>query len=348
MTRSSKKALESVGIVLAVLTLSTMLSGCGLGIFHMGKYEWQASNSAPKGCPMKLVVGGFLLPDDGQQYIPSAILHEGWGNSVSAHVVGDQYKAVPDGLTVTFYSYFEDKFYSGTFELPRERIAQRFAEGYRTRREKSGRGNFDVLVAGVAPGGTVAVWLEGIGRTEEVFFGKAREAVDIDWHDAMRMPERLDRKAEAEESIAEAAGQDDLVLWRRQHLDLNVWSTYRERYDVHPVIEGFDVPTSIELKYFNGEQEDWFLPEDEASKREKRPVPRFINIWMTSLGKELDLTFDEDEALSTFKRLGAGGAPLEMVFKRVVQGRDVLYGVFLRNAHEMVELNKTKMELFDL
>lgn len=334
-------------VVKLLLVLFVLLGGCGPRMGKMPKYEWLASNSAPKGCPMRLVVGGFLLTGGGELYIPSKTLHSGWGTSVSIHVVGEKFKPLPERVTITFYSFLEDKFFAGTFDLPRARIAERFAAGYRTVREKSGRGNFDEIVAGVAPGGTLAVWLVGIGRQEEVFFGKAPE-VELDWHDAIRIGEEYDRKAIVEQVLAETAGTDPLVPLRRQHLDLNVWSTYRERYDVHPVIEGFDVPTSIELQYFNGEQEDLFLPEDEDSKRAKRTVPRFINIFMRSLGKQVDLTFDEEEALSTFKRLGTGGVPLEMVFRRDFQDGRPMFGVHLRNAHESVELNKIKMEFFDL
>ncbi|MDB4987649.1 MAG: hypothetical protein JWN04_2827, partial [Myxococcaceae bacterium] len=313
----------------------------------MAKYEWRASNSAPKGSPMKLVVGGLLLTGGGELYIPSTVLHDGWGNSVSLHVVGDKLKALPERMTVTFYSYFEDKFYLGTFDLPRARIEELFAAGYRTRREKSGMGRFDEIVAGVAPGGSVAVWLVGVGRQQEVFFGQARE-VDLDWHDALRIPPSIDRKDKIERAIAESAGIDDLVLRRRQHLDLSTWSRYRQKYAVRPAFEGFDVPVWMELQSFNGEQEDLFFPQDEVSLRERRAPPRYITFHMVSLHKRVELTFDEEETLSSFERLSAGGQPVELVFRRQLENGTAMFGVYLRNASETVEMNQIKMEFYDL
>jgi hypothetical protein len=164
----------------------------------------------------------------------------------------------------------------------------------------------------------------------------------------MRMPHDIDRKDKIERAIAESARDDPLVLSRRQNLDLNLWSSYRARYDLRPVFENLDVPTSIELQYFNGEQEDLFFPQDDASKHELRTVPRYVNIKLTSLGKEVDLDFDEEESLSTFRRLGAGGVPIEMVFRREFQNGVPMFGVYLRTAHETVELTKLKMKFFSL
>jgi hypothetical protein len=63
-------------VTLLLSVRSALLMACGADAQHrrvarMGKYEWQASNSAPAGCPMELNWGGFLLAGDGEQYIPA-------------------------------------------------------------------------------------------------------------------------------------------------------------------------------------------------------------------------------------------------------------------------------------
>jgi hypothetical protein len=62
----------------------------------------------------------------------------------------------------------------------------------------------------------------------------------------------------------------------------------------------------------------------------------------------VDLTFDEEETMATFKRMAAGGVPLELVFRRVLVDGAAMFGVFVRNQRETVELERVKMKFWDL
>src|SRR5690625_6866949 len=48
---------------------------------------------------------------------------------VSSHIVGLDLKPLPDRLDIKFFSYTENQFYHGVFELPYERILSLFSEG---------------------------------------------------------------------------------------------------------------------------------------------------------------------------------------------------------------------------
>lgn len=146
----------------------------GVAVTRMERFEWLAGTSAPKGCPMSLVSGEFHLADGNSLHIsPESRLNSGWGAHLAVDVVGDELKPVPQELEVLFYSYLEDRFYHGAFPLPRDSITRLFREGYRSTRDPSGRTTYKFLVAGVAPGGAVAVWASGQGRQTEVLFGRA-------------------------------------------------------------------------------------------------------------------------------------------------------------------------------
>jgi hypothetical protein len=312
----------------------------------MPKYDWLASNSGPRGCPMELTGGDFFFPDGGSLYVPTRMLHKGWGLASSLHVVGDDTKSLPDRLTVTFYSYLEDKFYRGDFKLPHDRIAELFAAGFPAHREKVPRITFDTIVAGVAPGGAVSVWLSGIERQVEVFFGYAQE-VELDWHAQMGMPSSVDRQKVREETLVEAATRDVLVPKMQQHLPLGAWESYRVRYDWHPVFEGMPEPDYIaRVDSFNGEREAIDMPLEEADKHTLRPVPRYVYVVIRPPGRVYELTFDEEETLSTFKRLSERGQPLELVFSTEQVAGGGIFRILVRNRDESVPLKKTDLKLW--
>jgi hypothetical protein len=98
------------------------------------------------------------------------------GSAISSHVVGEQYKPLPDRLDITFYSYAEKQFYQGEFELPYKKILSLFSDGVA---ENPDRPIYTRIMEGIAPGGAVSVWVIGRGDYIEVFFGQA-EKVELD------------------------------------------------------------------------------------------------------------------------------------------------------------------------
>lgn len=139
----------------------------------MDKFEWQATESGPRNYPMEIVKGDLFYHDgSGSLYVPNrATLDHGWGTMRSSHIVGPDYKPLSNRLEITFFSYTENQFYVGKFDLPYKKILAMFKEGYDA--PSRGRITYRQIIVGVAPGGTVSVWLSGISKTTEVFSGKA-------------------------------------------------------------------------------------------------------------------------------------------------------------------------------
>ena len=314
----------------------------------MAKYDWFASNSAPSGCPMELVDGDFIFPNQGSLYIPHKTLHYGWGKEISIHVVGPDTKSLPDRMNITFYSYLEDKFYQGSFRLPHARIADLFAEGFTYYPPKGTpeRVTYNAIVAGVAPGGAVAVWVSGLTKQVEVFFGYAPE-VKLDYRTIMRLPADIDAGEDKLEVVAEVASRDPLVQEMQKALPLGLWAAYRTRYLWQPVFEGLDPPKRFSrVIYLNGEREYLELPLDAAAQRTARAVPRYIECsgFETGRYRAFRVSFDEAEALAAFPRVGRGDTPIELVFRDGSEWDDSL--VFVRNARESVRLEHVKIEKF--
>jgi len=121
---------------------------------------------------MKIISGTFYYHNKkGGLYIPDASsLNAGLQTIGSTHVVGEDFKALPDRLDIRFFSYAENKMYYGSFDLPYEKILTIFKTGVEADKETS---TFRYLIADIAPSGTVAVWASGPKQeAREVFLVK--------------------------------------------------------------------------------------------------------------------------------------------------------------------------------
>src|SRR5690625_5873636 len=98
------------------------------------------------------------------------IIHKkGLGVMFSSHIVGPDLKPLPDKLHIKYFSYLEDQFYEGNFDLPYEKILFLFREGSKDKDNTE----YNRIMVGVAPGGSVAVWLQGQIKKNKDFIGKA-------------------------------------------------------------------------------------------------------------------------------------------------------------------------------
>lgn len=140
-----------------------------------GKYEWIPTSSAPEIYPTRIHNGHFYLEDGGQVYIPtSASNNTGWGYSGSFHSQGEDLKALPIKLDITWASYLENKFYTGSWDMPIDTLKTLFKKGtigWRTNRPST----YSLIVVGCAPGGVVVVWVYGDDQQIEVARFQAKE-----------------------------------------------------------------------------------------------------------------------------------------------------------------------------
>ncbi len=165
-------------VILTIYLLS--ISGCDNDMSKNDtKFVWDATESAPKHYPMEIIRGTFVYQGEEEHglYIPSGgTLKAGWGEPISSHVTGEKNKPLPDRLDIIFFSYAENQFYKGEFELPYEKILAFFRQGVADNPDNP---TYSSIMAGIAPGGVVAVWVIGRESYHEVFFGRA-EKIDLD------------------------------------------------------------------------------------------------------------------------------------------------------------------------
>lgn len=166
-----------IWLKLIVLFCVLLLYGCNSAMTkNVTKFEWDATESAPKRYPMEIIQGDFIYHGEKERglYIPSGgTLTKGWGEPISSHTTSEDYKPLPDRLKIYFFSYAEKQFYKGEFDLPYDEMIAMFRKSVEDNKDKP----YPVfsIMAGIAPGGAVAVWVITLDYYKEVFLVRQKK-----------------------------------------------------------------------------------------------------------------------------------------------------------------------------
>ena len=318
------------------------------------KFDWHASESAPRKYPMRIVGGGLSYHDgSGSLYIPDGSdIGNGWGTGISSHVTSPKFKPLPHKLTITFFSYTENRFYRGRFDLPYDKILKLFQDGYYSPNEGK-HITYHEIVTGVAPGGAVSVWLAGFNKTTEVFFGQA-EKYEGEWSSITSntdMSREEYVRSSVEESLNKYPGA--LEAFRKNGVPLGLWSRYHSpRYPWQPLFTGMTVRDGRidAIKYFNGELDYLDYPLEKGIATSTRAVPSYISFtweYTKIVGRSYELTFNEPEIFDAFQKLGNGQPPLQLEMRMTpTDTGKTVFSVWLRNTKEAIPLQKTGIKIY--
>ena len=325
-------------------------TACGVTMAET-KFDWKATESAPKYFPMEIIKGDFHAPDGYSLYVPNKkLISDGWGSGVSSHLVGPDLKSLPDRLKITFYSYVDDKFYHGDFELPYDEILRLFQQGYYSPKEET-RTTYFEIIAGVAPGGQVTVWLGGIDSTKEVFTGQAQET-KLEW---TKITENTDltRKEYRDEMIEYSRKEMDereRNMLNQKGVPTGLWSGYRKQFQWEPTFTGQKPPELIDLiKYYNGEEGYLLYPLEVDNQNKTRPVPKELHfVWALTDDKKrlFEVYFDEEEIFEAFEKLAKGNEPLKLRMHTEDTEKGPGFWPVLENGQDRIVLRKTRVEFY--
>lgn len=274
--------------------------------------------------------------------IPSGgTLNVGWGISASSYVVGPKFKPLPDRLEVTFYSYAEKQVYQGSFELPYEKILDLFQ---RKQSENPDRPYRSILL-GIAPGGGVAVWLTGSGRTE-VFYSHA-EKIDLPPNAAFGLPFQSKEQADhyIESALAESVTPEQLAYIKQYGPPFGAWDRFRKLYKWAPVYKDGKIPYRTEMPgtFINGEF--YQLPTQFTDEYANTPKPLLKETNFRAGGPQgpiYEVYFDEMELVEVFEKLGSNGELVYLEFDP--QLPNLAMKIRAYNEKESIEFKKVKVE----
>ena len=288
------------------------------------EYEWGISVNAPIGYPIHVYAGRV-----GPQYITSDLWcsteEPDWG---SAYVnEGNDPKELPKDIDIVWFSFIENCFYNLQAPLDYEKIEKLFKEGFeqRIRYGELRHTTYNGLVVGLAPGGTVVVWVgKGYSPITEVGrFQASRtyltETSDMDSH------ERLIFDKEYRKSIATASNIVPLEVQKANEgkpIPYNLWDRYAEtQYRWYPT---FEIPDGkmgdVFFRYWNGEANTIFYTDLEpTTEREtilkpkvcqepigKLPLYKKISInykAFDGIKYAATITFDWEQSAETYKKV---------------------------------------------
>ena len=331
--------------------IALVISATTIAGKNMTKFDWRATESAPKNYPMKILSGSLGYHDkSGSLYVPSGVtLYNGWGKGRSSHIVGEDFKPLPDRLSITFFSYTENQFYKGKFDLPYDKILALFNKGFYSPLHDKDI-TYDRIVTGVAPGGYVTVWLWGYEKRIEVFHGQAEKA-DIEWGkftNATHISREENIRLILDESLKTPEAIETL---KKNGVPLGLWESYSKRYNWKPVFSGIDLRDKRIglINYLNGEQDYIDYPLNEDVEKSTRAIPRYMEFIMTRKGKKallIEITFNEETIVKLFEKLSNDNQPLELLLTMdVVSGKQNI-SVALRNDKETAPLTGTDFKFY--
>jgi hypothetical protein len=344
--RINMRKVINVGSILIVILLSFYITS-SQGKKPMSKYRWYPTESAPKLYPIEIVKGDLIFSDGSSIYIPDhKIVSNGWGETNSTYISGDDIKAIPVQLDISWFSYVENKFFSGSFTLPYDEILSQFEKGMISP-VNGDKTTYNRIIVGLAPEGEVSVWLTAEAVTTEVANFKAHEAL-LDWSIIIDNDE-VSREEYIAIVLEEAMEKSNLDAVKANGAPSGLWETYRQQSLWQPEIIGSS-PFSMWVKSFNGEQE-YFNFSNSDNSRTHRGVPKKIKInWQHSNKQNFTATivFDEQEIFDAYSKLTSGNPDHELSLLLEISEQSHTVDVFVKDGTFILKLESYTIQRYKM
>lgn len=314
----------------------------------MKKFEWRPTANAPKYYPAEIISGNFYMEDNSSIYIPKGhTLMSGWGKTGATHVVGEDFKAIPNKFDIKWVSYLEEKFYGGSFTLPKDKITNLFEEGFIGLLGK--KTTYTNILIGLAPGGIIVVWLYG-DKTVEIGRFKASE-IEITKEEFI--PNAVLSVEQFIKETKEGILKDDIQgAVNPENIPFGLWDSYRSTYNWKPIfkLKNKGVFTKIYIDYINGEHIYTIAKNEEIKDYQLKALPERITLYWEDENKNVfgsKLYFDEAEVKTAFKTTDSASKTKEIDMLFEVDKYNGTMEITLKSDTESIKLEKTRIKIFE-
>lgn len=315
---------------------------------NMKKYDWLPTTCAPKFYPAEIFQSYFILEDQEELNIPGdRSMYNGWGNLGPTHIVGEPLKSIPTKLNIIWMSYTENKFYEGTFDLSKEKISALFQEGYvdRLGRKKT----FNKINIGVAPGGTIIIWVMGAGWSIEIDRFQAKET-EVSMKEFK--PYAIIDRAQYVSSILESLPDNIKEGLKSTDNSFNPWKeTYRNKYAWSPKLNFTNEGnlTEILAEFYNGEK--FFVEHTNPilNKFEDRALPRHMRLEWSDKNENkygAKIYFDEIEIFQAFETIYKNPKTNQAELIIEIDKYNSNLSLSLKSESESIPLTKARIKVF--
>jgi hypothetical protein len=334
-------------VVLLFIFLFSPLDAGAWGLFsmlHSDKFDWLPTECAHRCFPMRLIEGHLTLKNGSSLYVPAkAIIHNGWGELGSTHVVGETMKALPVKLTATWFSFAENKFFSGEFILPYESILERFRTIMSHGHDKMRTSQW--IVVGFGPEGAVSVWVSAEQYTVEVGKYKASE-VTMDWK-AVTQNDQIPRPVYIDSILKDSITPQQLSELKEHGVPSGISDYYSKQYRWELSVTG-QINRMLWLKTLNGEEEYCDFA-NTSNVRPSRGLPKSLVVYWedhTGFKYGADVRFDEAEVTAAYKKLSAETVDHPMQLKLDISDNPRVIHTSLNDGKYVILLNKTEVKAY--
>jgi hypothetical protein len=315
-----------------------------LSMVNTEKFNWLPSECAHRRYPMRLIQGDLILKDGSSLYVPAkAIIHNGWGEPGSTHVVGERMKSLPIKLTATWFSFTENKFFSGEFVLPSDLILEHFRTMISPHTGKVSTSHS--IRVGFGPEGAVSVWVSGNRVSVEVGKYKATE-VTLGW-EAVTKNDQISRPDYIDSILQETLTPLQLSELKEHGVPSGTSDHYSKQYKWVLSVTG-QINRLLYLKTLNGEEEFYDFATT-SNVRPSRGLPRSVLVyWDTKMGfkYEAEVHFDEAEVTAAYKKLSAGKVDHPMQLKLEISDNPRVIHTSLDDGKYVILLDKTEVKTY--
>ncbi|KFF05768.1 DUF2931 family protein [Flavobacterium reichenbachii] len=310
------------------------------------KYEWEEGITCPKGYPIIILNGHFSVSlthsNDSYYSLENKIYDLNW--NIEEHNLVSEFerkRVMPDSLHLLWYSIVEKAYYKLDTPIDKEKITTLFRNGFLSKRHDRVFSNtFDYIVAGVAPGGDVALWARTNWKNSvETGFYKAKKI------DSLKISEFQRKECRDKLRNALSYNQSKWAKYLNSKTDTIPYGIWREKYrqkfnwrfrcKLQSKLENSD----IDINLFNGEE--FVLINDSLSQKENTSQAVPSEIMLTFLHKEhTERTFielDENNIYTVFEEL-SGQKKLPVTMECVVNKNGEIESINLKNKDKTIPL----------
>ena len=285
---------------------------------NIEKYDYEQGISTPEGYPIKLLsesefniaIKGYNNPVTLLE--ANKVYSESWGNGDTTFKSSDSGGIMLlDSLRLCWYSFLEDKYYQLNTKLDKTKITNYFRKGYRWnkdgRLEKIENNTYKELVAGIAPGGHVVLWVSSRRDAKEVAIFKANE-VSVEKIASYDIVDEEERK----EVLSDTCTCENNIQFRKivnnnKPIPFGIWTDkYRKKFNWKVSINNFgQTKSELDFYFFNGEKYALYNEEVTNMKYQPRVLPNYLYFTFIKDQKKYDvyLEFDENEIFNYFNKL---------------------------------------------
>ena len=310
-------------------------------------YDWLPTECADERYPMQLISGQFESSGAQSVRVPAGkIVNNGWGEIGSRHIVGDPLKPVPERLTLAWFSYTEDQFFEGSFDLPHAELTALFRASFRS--PLTGQTvTWSKIIVGMGLGGWTCVWVAGSGLVREVASAKL-EPAQLDWDRVVNNPD-ISRSNFIRSKLRARLSDVQLRALAERGPPAPKWPQYSRRARWQLAVEGVQVPLRMFLRSFNGDRSYHEFAKQQP--QELDTVPKHLMItWLSSSGRKIltKIALNEAEVFGAFDKAFAAAPDTLTAKLRVELGTRGRVSITVEAKDAKIPLTRSTVELLSL